>query len=265
MRVLLLIFLFIGCQSENKTEITTLKFNISETLKTWHLKADVSVEIKEKDTLRVHVYYKKKPESNADKAPYYYDVYSNELIVKTLVYKYRKELDKYQQVNIHLEFEGAPDIADFYLNKTKIKQIHQFFKNSLFYKMVLYSLETFNYNDITLLNSTLKNLLGDIQSTSVASKFNFPVLKYWDILNVYSDLCSKITLNNDSNDLSKVELLFITIGGFNKNFKEYENSPNTDKKLTKLLGFCDIDRKILDMSYQDMDAYLREKFGNGIN
>ncbi len=241
--LLVLVFFF---QCEVNKNIT-LEEDLSKTLISWNLKADVSItEID--SVMQINIYYKKNINST-NQDSYYYDVYSNELIIKAIVKKFKERFKDFQQLNFKIEFEGAPDIANFYLDYNKRKNIYNFFQDELFYNSVIYSLENFNYDDITLINSAIKKI------TNGSKVFNFEVYNYWELLEIYTNFNTKPTKKS----LKKVELFIITIGAFNKNFKKHAN-PNIDKKLNILLTMSNVEIQVLNMKFIEIEEYLIKRF-----
>lgn len=252
--LLVLLLLFQCGVNEN----VTIEEELSKTLISWNLKADISITELDR-VMQIEIYYKKKDNNSTKQDTYYYDVFSNELIVKTIIQKFKSKFKDYKQINFKIEFEGAPDIANFYIDYSKRKIIHNYFQNELFYNNVIYSLKNFNYDDITLINSAIKKI------TNGSKMFDFETYNYWELLEIYSNFNAKPTKKS----LKKVELFIITIGAFNKNFKKYAN-PNIDKKLNTLLTLSNIEIQVLNMKFIEIDEYLLKRFdleknGNGID
>ena len=101
----------------------------------------------------------------------------------------------------------------------------------------------------------MKNTINDVKQIDFPVKFDFPVLDYWQILQLYSDFCNYATID----DLEKVELFILLIHSLNNDYKKYANV-GVDIKLSSLLKSCNISNEILSMSFTEIDVYLRGKF-----
>ncbi len=241
-------FLFLlNCSLEKGKKEVIIQKNIFKTLESWNLKADISVK-KVKNTLSISIFYKEN--DNKEKASYYYDVYTNELIVKTFIYKHKDILNNYDSIKITLEFEKAPDIARFYLDKKKIAEIDHFFQNNLFYQNVLYSLEKFNYNTLTYFKSIIKYINNGL----VQFNYNFNKNNYWELLNSYSNFCTNPTEEN----LKKTEMFIIFISAVKKEHSKDFNF-DVNKNLFNFLKNCSMNEKVYDLNFKKLELYLKNR------
>ena len=220
MKLVLIFFCFISCAKSHKIadEINT---QITNTLEEWNLAVDVETTVNN-DIVNINILYKYRDlrnEKGEKIAPYYYDKSSNGLIIQTLFHSLKDEFKNYKKVHFKLQFEASTDIATFKFDEDAKKEIAAVFENKLFYDNVIFSLESFTYDDITFFNSILKNTINDVKQIDFPVKFDFPVLDYWQILQLYSDFCNYATID----DLEKVEIFILLIHSLNNDYKKYAN------------------------------------------
>lgn len=223
-----------GSGSSIKDELT---IDISNDLSSWNLNNGVHIN-SNTDTINIEISY-------LDKDSFYLDVFTNELIVKTILYKYRKDLENYKMVNVYINFEGYPDLATFNIDESKKVLINEFFVEKKYYENVIYSLENFNYEDIATFNSIIKFIVNEV------NRYNFSG-NYWELLKEYTGYYSP------NNGCSTIEAeLFVTMVQMIKHVG-YNNLLPKDiyEKFTLLLESQSLEIKVLDMNADDTQKYI---------
>lgn len=252
--ILRYIFVFAAClvlysctseQSGNKVDVESYVFDsFNRDLKAWGFDVDVGVTVSQ-DTLQILIAYR--GEDNAGKAPFFYDNYTNELIVKTLLMGVRSQLEPFSLVKLQLTFEGSPDVGHFHLTKDDLNDIWIFFTNESFYTNVKYCLEEFGYTDIVFFNSAIKFVVDGVKGRV---KFNG---NFWQLLKMVSSCCRK-----DEESLNSA-LLFSLIGGLVRNVDYGGEEPvDGDLKFLNILNrSCgEITDSIYSMDISEMQIYL---------
>jgi len=236
------LLLLAGCTTltEKSTAIEqNITTEIRNDLQSWNLSTEVLVKTF-KDTLAIDILFLNGKDS------FFLDQYSNELIVKTFIHKHQERFKKYKMINLSLEFESYPDILTIRLNKQKKKTINSFFvKNNYYYNNVIYSLENFNYKNITMFNSIIKFIINESKNPTFKGN-------YWELL--YS-LSPSNGLVNESETNNR--LLFVIMIQMVKNVYSDLFPKETASDLVKLIKRNNIDESVLDMTYPELVDYFK--------
>jgi hypothetical protein len=250
--VLFTVLTISSCQSQTETTSPSKKdvkdvielndqvsVNVHNSLDQWGLSSKVEVGI-EKNEISIDILY-------LNKEPFFTDVYSNELVVKTLVFKHKEELLRFETINISLAFDGFIDSADYNLDKDKLKIIDTFFADADFYHNVDYSLTQFTPSNIRAINSLIKFIVE--QSDMEVENRN-----YWELLNDFTSFCSL----KDETKLKQAEL-FIVLLQMMKNV-DYQDAGIPKlmyMKFEKILKSGNLSLEILDLkSFDDIHESL---------
>jgi len=240
--IIYLLLLLAGCTTltEKSTAIEqNITTEIRNDLQSWNLSTEVLVKTF-KDTLAIDILFLNGKDS------FFLDQYSNELIVKTFIHKHQERFKKYKMINLSLEFESYPDILTIRLNKQKKKTINSFFvKNNYYYNNVIYSLENFNYKNITMFNSIIKFIINESKNPTFKGN-------YWELL--YS-LSPSNGLVNESETNNR--LLFVIMIQMVKNVYSDLFPKETASDLVKLIKRNNIDESVLDMTYPELVDYFK--------
>lgn len=222
------------------TEISKI---ISSDLASWNLANTVGATII-KDTLEIGVLYK--GVGTIGNAPYYYDDFSNDLIVKTMVYKNLDLCNKFSKIKLDFLFEGSQRVNQAVLGSTKVGIIKSYFVNSIFYQNVVHSFENFDYNDVVFFNSAIKFIVRETDA-----KFDFKG-NYWELLESFSNYC----LRKDE-QIADDAVLFVLMCNLIKNVDYGEEEPeDADRILLSVLEKCGISESVYKMNVSEMYEYL---------
>lgn len=240
--ILMPIIYFLGCTPEKSApDFDHAQFlkEISGDLHAWNLKAKVEVDLTS-DSLGLAIKY-------YPKDSFYFDEYTNELIVKTLMFNQLEKVNQFRKVNLLVEFEGYPDYATFPLSSREFKVIGEFYKDSSFYRNVIYGLENFNVNDLYILNGQIRYVV------KVVDQFSFKG-NFWELMESASSFFS----GKDVSKKKDAELLIVLCQMIKHvNYDDYLPE-NTYFKLQKMLVNYGLPPEIMDMHYDEVSEFLKE-------
>lgn len=247
-----------SCISKDQTDSTQaleIASIIGKHLTNWNLSGSVMTSIKN-DTLNVEIFYN----SDLDtldiraKSPYYYDQYTNELIIQALSYLHMPWFNKFAIVYFQIRFENAPDIAKFYYNKQSLDVINHFFENQIFFDNIIKSLNEFNYDNIIFFDSNCKYLLRALEKPNLVDN-------YWELLRRFSMFCA----DQNRESLEEAEV-FLFLSSMIKQVDLGETEPdNAERVFIEIIKGCDIDETILDLDFQRIHEYLEAKVQGNSN
>ena len=245
--IIFCLLLFVNCTAEVKKSAETsislerrITAEIRNDLQDWNLTTGVAVKSFE-DALAIDIIYLNSKDS------FFLDKYSNELIVKTLIHKHYEKFKKYNLINLSLEFEDYPEILTFYLDKQKMKAINVFFVDN-YYANVVYSLKSFNYENVITFNSVIKFITNNARELTFEGN-------YWELLQSVSfSKRQESETERINNTILFVLMIQMVDNVYSNLFPE-----GTTLELTELIEQNNINKAVLDMSYDELKSYFRDR------
>ncbi len=246
---LIAVLMVFGCSSNSpvpRPSATEISKKISSNLASWNLSNTVGATINQ-DTLEIGIFYK--GVGSVGNAPYYYDDFSNDLIVKTLIYKNLELCRNFSKFKFEILYEGSQKVNQAILGDSEIETIKSFFATNSFYQNVVYSLENFDYNDVTFFNSAIKFIVSETNE-----RFNFKG-NYWELLESFTNYCEE-----RNEELIDEAVLFALMCNLVKNVDYGPEEPqNADSILLKVLKDCGISESIYEMNVSQLYEYLEKR------
>jgi len=217
---------------------------ISSDLASWNLSNTVGATINH-DTLEIGILYK--GVGSIGNAPYYYDTFSNDLIVKTLIYKNLEFCRNFSKIKLDILFEGSQKVNQALIGDSEIETIRSFFATNSFYQNVVFSFENFDYNDVIFFNSAIKLIVSETNE-----RFNFKG-NYWELLESFNAYCAE-----KKDDRIDEAVLFALMCNLVKNVDYGPEEPeNADRILLTILEECGISKSIYNMDVDELYEYIR--------
>ena len=249
---IIVVFSFACSSVEEKKALISVDFDklteierlIQQDITDWGMQSEVEASVVN-DTLKVVILYKKISGLKEGQIPYYYDEYSNELIVRLLAVKHKDLLGQQPILYIKLRFEGAYDVGHFYIDKFKYMLYEAFFQNKLLHENVVYSLSNFTPREILFLETLIEII--------VLKKWEYKInYNYWQLLAEFSDYL--LLRNSENFDGAK---LFVYMVSNNKRIKHNEFSENCNEKLLWILKNSGLDERVYDLeTTPEIEEYL---------
>ncbi len=212
--LIILLLISISCKKENHFNEKKIEKDVKQTLLNWHL--DTKVEIKtKKKSLLIKISF---PQMNIKEGerPYYFDDFSNKLLVKSLLKKYSDQFFDFSTIKVELSFLFFKN-SNIEININDIEKNHilSYFNKKQFYDVIIFSFNEFTPQDIAFLNSQLKY---------ITKYLGLDETEYWKLIE---------GLFNDKNNKNE-KLLKILIGNLKNNNYELE-SDYLIEKLSEIL------------------------------